>query len=490
MRPTLRMLTLDLFALASLAAPATAQDVGFRTDTLAPGVFALIRPVSPDLVAISNHLVIVDDEGVTLVDTGITPSVAHGVLAEIRRVTSKPVRWVINTHWHDDHVWGNQVFRDAFPDVRIVSHPFAYPFLRDSLPNALEANKLEYADALGRYERALRTGRTSRGDTVTAEMRTFFESTAESIRWFLPEMDSMTMAVPDLTISDELILRRPGREIHVRFLGRGNTGGDLVVHLPNERIIASGDLTVRPVPYSFGSFLGEWGATLERLKAIEADVIVPGHGEPMRDHAYIDLLQGLIAFTLDQAREGAAKGLDLEGTRAAIDFSGWEERFTHDDPVLARGFDAFWRQPAVDRAYLEVTGQLAMPHVAEDTLVAALSEVERSAWNAWKGRDSTFFATRLDPAARYVSGGGLSDRASLARQTAAFTCDVGTIELTDLSAVAMDEDDALLMGRARYDYTCRGTTTSAESWFTTAFAKRAGAWRIVFHQETDAPRRE
>lgn len=351
-----------LFAILSAwAVPLSAQDVTFRTDTLAQGVFALIRPVSPDLVAISNHLVIVDDDGVTLVDTGITPEVARGVLAEIRRLTDRPVRWVINTHWHDDHVWGNQVFRDAFPDVRIVSHTFAYSFLSDSVPDRLEENKVEYADALERLDAALRTGRTSRGDTVTAEMREVFESDARALRWFTPQMDGMTMALPDLTVDDELVLRRPGREIRVKFLGRGNTGGDLVVYLPAERIVATGDLVVRPVPYGFGSFLGDWTGTLDRLVALDAAVLVPGHGEPMRDPAYIEQLQGLIRFTLDEVRAGAERGLDVDATRNAIDFSEWEERFTGGDPVLQRGFDSYWKQPAVGRAHLEVTGRLAAP---------------------------------------------------------------------------------------------------------------------------------
>lgn len=341
------------------ATPVLAQDESFRTDTLAPGVFALIRPVRPDLIAISNHVVIIDDDGVTLVDSGLTPRVARAVLAEIRRLTPKPVRHVINTHWHDDHVWGNQVFREAFPDVRIIAHPFAYAVMRDSLQASLEANKATYADALTRYEAALRTGRTSRGDSVTAGMRSLFERQAEALRWFIPEMPDMRITLPDITVDGSLVLHRPGREIRIEFLGRGNTGGDLVVFLPEERIVAGGDLIVAPIPYSFGSFLGDWAGTLDRVIALEPRVIVPGHGEPQRDVSYVRRVQGLIRHTLEQVRAAARAGTDLEQVRAAVDFGSWRARFTHGDPVLERGFDGFWVQPAVERAWLEVTGGLA-----------------------------------------------------------------------------------------------------------------------------------
>ncbi len=192
-----------------------------------------------------------------------------------------------------------------------------------------------------------------------------------------------------------------------------------------------------------------------------------------------------MTFTLAEAHAGSERRLDVDSTRAAIDFTEWKERFTHGDPVLGTGFDAFWIQPAVERAYLEVT------HALDDRqqqLVAQLGAIERSAWEAWKARDSTFFTRALETDARYVSGAGYATPSRLAHQTATFQCAVGTIELDHLEARALGEDGALLMGRALYDYTCAGNTTRAVSWFSTGFRRPAGDWRIVFHQETDAPK--
>lgn len=341
-----------------LAAPIAAQDLSFRTDTLAPGVYAIIRPVRPDLVAISNHLVIEDDDGVTLVDTGLTNDAAEGLVAEIRRLTNKPVRYVVNTHWHDDHVWGNRVIRAAFPGVRFISHPETRRVVVDSLEVVLDRNKPVYAQTLASTEERLRSGKTSDGADLSAEQRARLERQRDTYTWIVAQMADLEAVPADLVVDGSLVLHRPGREIHVRFLGRGNTPGDLVVHLPAEGIVATGDLVVAPVPYSFGSFLGDWVETLARVEALAPTVLVPGHGPVMRDFTYVDQVRELLTYTLEETRKAAADGADLETVRERVDLEEWRRRFTGDDPVLDSGFRGFFIQPAVERAWLEVTGRL------------------------------------------------------------------------------------------------------------------------------------
>ena len=133
-------------------------------------------------------------------------------------------------------------------------------------------------------------------------------------------------------------------------LGRGNTRGDLVVYLPRERVLVTGDLVVNPVPFSFGSYLGEWIETLKKLRAIEADVIVTGHGPVQRDKAYIETVGSLLESTLAQAREAVRKGLSLEETRKAVNLDAFRQRLAGDDPARRRAFDAFFVTPAVERA--------------------------------------------------------------------------------------------------------------------------------------------
>ncbi|HVQ29556.1 MAG TPA: MBL fold metallo-hydrolase, partial [Vicinamibacteria bacterium] len=89
---------------------------------VADGIFVFTTPSYGDVGLDGNSVVIVSTEGVLVFDTNGTPAAAAAVLAEIRRITDRPVRYVVNSHWHWDHWYGTEVYREAFPDVQIISH--------------------------------------------------------------------------------------------------------------------------------------------------------------------------------------------------------------------------------------------------------------------------------------------------------------------------------------------------------------------------------
>jgi len=107
-----------------LAAPlsAFAQTGDFELVKLAEGVYAATRTEPPGLTVNGNSVFIINDEDVVVVDTTLTPGTAREELAALRRLTDKPVRYVVNTHWHDDHVMGNVAYRDAFPGAEFIAH--------------------------------------------------------------------------------------------------------------------------------------------------------------------------------------------------------------------------------------------------------------------------------------------------------------------------------------------------------------------------------
>src|SRR4030095_5874587 len=98
--------------------------------------------------------------------------------------------------------------------------------------------------------------------------------------------------LPTITLQDRLTLYRGDRRIDIRHLGMGHTSGDIVVHLPKEGILITGDLVVWPVPLVGNpqSHIGEWAATLEKLRALHATVIVPGHGPVLHDDSFLKTL--------------------------------------------------------------------------------------------------------------------------------------------------------------------------------------------------------
>jgi cyclase len=209
-----------------------------------------------------------------------------------------------------------------------------------------------------RYQLRLREGKRRDGSPLTADDREMLTSQLPLLGWLGQQYDGFQQVLPTLTLDSALVLHRGDRTIEIRYLGRGNTRGDVVVWLPKERVLATGDLLVNPVPYSFGSYLGEWTKVLRTIRAMPADVIIPGHGAIQRDRAYIDLVIELLESTLGQAKDAVAKGLDLEGTRKAVNLDPLRQRFTNGDKTRNQAFFDYFTTPAVERAYLEAKGEI------------------------------------------------------------------------------------------------------------------------------------
>jgi glyoxylase-like metal-dependent hydrolase (beta-lactamase superfamily II) len=350
-----------LVALLALAAalpaiPAAAEPVPYELQKLAEGVWVVVRRPPPGTFADSNTLVVVNEADIVVVDANILPSAARQVVAEIRRLSPLPVSYVINTHWHSDHHYGNQVYREAYPGVEIVQHPRTRELVIEMDIPSLEKNlNVEYPAAAERLRQALSTGKRSNGEPVTDSLRRQFENTLGMYETFIADMKSTPVVPGTLTVEDRLVLHRAERTIEVRFLGRGNTPGDLVVYLPKERIVATGDLVVHPIPFAFFSHLQDWPRTLRRLHELDAATLVFGHGEVQRDWGYVDRLIALFESTWQQVERAVRERKDLEATLASVDLDEFLSGFGGE---RRRGeFDGLFRRPAVEAAFKELTGE-------------------------------------------------------------------------------------------------------------------------------------
>jgi len=327
----------------------------FRVERLAEGVYAVIRNDPPGMMCDGNSAFIVNDEDVVVVDA---PESSREVLAAIRRVTTKPVRYVINTHWHDDHIIGNQVYRDAFPDVRFIAHKA----VREYLPvRGLEARKqmLQYApEGVAMLQKSLESGKGPDGEVLTREERESFRSDVRLVEQYLDVVPKTEIVLPTEVVEDSLTLQRGHRTIRVLHLGRGHTSGDLVVWLPRERIAMSGDLVVWPVPLVGGdqSHVGDWGATLGRLRALRPKTIVPGHGPVEHGDAHVALIARLFDSVRRQTARAIAQGLTLETTRGRIDLSEFRDKFAGRSRVRRNLFGMYVQGPAVTSAFRDATG--------------------------------------------------------------------------------------------------------------------------------------
>ena len=234
----------------------------------------------------SNSAVIINDEDVVVIDSMISPAAAVALAKELKAITDKPIRYVIDTHFHFDHAHGNQIYPD---DVEIIGHEFTY----DMLVNG---------ESVGRTYTGFRD-------------------------WWANEpggeegQKGLVPTPPTTTITDKMTLYRGDREIQLLYFGRGHTGGDVVTYLPAEKILFTGDLLLEGMPYMGDGFLNDWVQTIESLKSLDFNIVVPGHGRPFSDPDRIDHLKSLLADLWERIGNACSQGLSAAEAAEQIDMT-------------------------------------------------------------------------------------------------------------------------------------------------------------------------
>jgi glyoxylase-like metal-dependent hydrolase (beta-lactamase superfamily II) len=356
MRASVRLVLVaaSLWVGAALPALAASPEPGFVVQEVVPGVFAAVRREPPGFWFDCNSVFVVNDRDVVVVDTNVSPSSARATLAALRRITDKPVSHVVNTHWHDDHIAGNQVYRDAFPGVRFVGHVRT----RGELETTGAANRKSAVEAGPGFAKYLRKliadGKSFAGGAITDEERAAYASDASLVERYLADAGTLDVVFPDVAVDGTLTLQRGARTIEIRHLGRGHTASDLVVYLPKERVAIVGDLVSWPVPLvGTTSHPAEFAATLDALLSLHADVFVPGHGPVLKDDAYVRLVARLVASIRDQTAAAVARGETLEQARKSVDLSEFRKAIAGDSQLRRLGFDNYVADPGVGVAYAE-----------------------------------------------------------------------------------------------------------------------------------------
>ena len=261
-----------LTAMCALSAPAGAwaqapapTALPFVLKSIGPGVYAAID--GPEHRSGSNAGFVIGDDGVLVVDSFFNPEATKALLGEIRKLTPKPVRYVVNTHYHIDHTAGDNVLREA--GAIIIAHRNVRGWVRTENIHLL-------------------------GDRITPDQRALVEA----------------LALPDLVTDKDLTVWLGNRKIVVRTV-LGHTGGDLVISVPDAKVLFCGDILWRRVsPNIIDGTVSQWIATaaaFQRLPDAKDMTFVPGHGDLARVADVADFqayLTDLSSMTAEQRRAG------------------------------------------------------------------------------------------------------------------------------------------------------------------------------------------
>jgi cyclase len=326
---------------------------GFSVTKLRDNVFTVMRTDPPGFAVESNSGFIECADHVIVVDAQSNDATTSQVLAQIRLYTNKPVRYVINTHWHDDHIVGTHIYRDAFPAMKVIGSVASNNYL----PTLGKKNRDQFhraiPDVLERFRKTLETGKTSAGKPLSDEQRRSLESDLHLGEGYATVPDDFVAILPDIAVHDTYSIRDKGCAVDVIAIGNAHTTGDLVVYLPEQSVAFVGDIVGSPVPLvgAEQSRVRDWSRTLRRVRDLEAAVVVPGHGPLMRDNVQIDRTIDLMAAATQRVAAERSKGGSLEEARARIDLNDFRRQFAGDSEVNGSLFDAYVTGPAVTNVW-------------------------------------------------------------------------------------------------------------------------------------------
>jgi cyclase len=248
--------------------------VRLETKELGPGVYALLSDRPP----VDNSGFIVGERGVLVIDAHINAAMAGQIQAAVRRVTDKPILYLVNTNYHGDHTFGNY----AFPaETTIIAHSKTAEAMRD-----FEGEKALLLPAVG-------------GDrSVFGDVR---------------------LRLPDLTFEDSMHVDLGDRVVDLLHFGHGNTPGDTVVYEPTEKVAWTGNLILGEgsIPWAIDGHTRAYRDTIERFSKLDVELIIPGHiltSSSETTDKYIRYLDDHISSIEAAVRSG----LTLEQTLAAL----------------------------------------------------------------------------------------------------------------------------------------------------------------------------
>ena len=347
-----------IMAFAEVPLPPSSVHSKFHYDAVAvaSGITTFIEAPSHGLVQ-GNITLIVGKDAALVIDTGHFPAVARRVIADIRKLTDKPVRYVAITHWHMDHYMANTEFAEAWPGLTIIAQNFTAPMM-----DKYGARYVHYGSKIDTELKPMRdmlaSGKAPDGSAIAPDRRQRIETVIAEAEAAKPEFALMRYRGADLTFENEIDIDLGERTVRLMHLGRGNTAGDLVAYVPDAKALITGDVLVHPVPFSYGSHLSEWSVVLGKLAELDAAVIVPGHGPVMHDKGYLLQVRGLLDAVVAEVTRVWKPGMSGDDVRKVMDLGKERAAFCHGDKALEGSFKASIETAGVDRVVQQLEGKM------------------------------------------------------------------------------------------------------------------------------------
>ena len=283
-------------------------DAKFEIKKVADGVHVAVA--APAYKVNSNTAIIESDDGVMIVDTHSKPSAAKVIVARLRELTAKPVRYVVNTHFHWDHWHGNEVYPAVYPGAEIVTNQLTREAMVKKGLKRIQDHVRMVPGEIAQLEAA-------RAAAGTPAERARIEGDLRLAESYLAEVKGLRPALPTIAFEDTMKLYRRDREIHLLHLGRAHTEGDVFVYLPKEKVVITGDAVIGWTPYMGDGYPEDWAGTLDRLAALDFTHIIMGHGE-VAGRDWLTTFRSYVHDVVEAVRAEVATGATLDQVKERV----------------------------------------------------------------------------------------------------------------------------------------------------------------------------
>jgi cyclase len=289
-------------AWARSAAPTSDPNL-FDIQKVANGVyFARARPQA---MLNCNAAIFVRSKDVVVVDAHSKPSAAASLIGQMKReVTTKPVRYVINTHFHWDHTQGDHAYRLTGERVDFIASAATKQLMSSEAVARMKASVAEVPQQIDALHKQA-------AHATNAQEKAFCADQVGQLQAYQAELKDYTLELPTITFDKSYLLQDPAYDLHIEFHGHAHTSGDVVAYCPQARVVATGDVIHGFLPNIADGFPRLWPGTIDSIGAADFNTILPGHAALQTGRTEMINLRNYIEELTAKVEEGKKAGLTL-----------------------------------------------------------------------------------------------------------------------------------------------------------------------------------
>jgi glyoxylase-like metal-dependent hydrolase (beta-lactamase superfamily II) len=275
----------------------------FQIEKVADNVYAALA--RPQVLTNCNAAIFVNSQDVLVVDAHSKPSAAAALIAQIKKeVTTKPVRYLVNTHFHWDHTQGDAAYKAGGAQVDIIASDTT-----KQLMTQLSRNRLQ--ESLDGVPKQIDEVQARLAKASSAADKARYADLIRQLKAYRTEMKSYTLELPTITFAQSHVVKDAAGDLHIAFHGRAHTAGDIAVFSPQKRVVAAGDVIIGFLPNINDGYPRPWPATINSVGRLAFDHIIPGHGPVHHDRARMTQMRNYIEELTGRIEAGKKAGQTL-----------------------------------------------------------------------------------------------------------------------------------------------------------------------------------